>query len=161
MNATANVQRALWRNSISNYLRTILRMVLGLLMFRMLYRYLSAEDFGFWSLLWSVFGYGVLVDFGLGFAAQKQVAELSVKQDWDRLSQILSTIIYFFAGVAMLIIAGAFLGADFLLGWFKVSPENLTRYRTVLLIFFWRISLRVSPWCFSGNSEGAPENQHG
>jgi O-antigen/teichoic acid export membrane protein len=116
-------------------------MVLGLLMFRMLYRYLSAEDFGFWSLLWSVFGYGVLVDFGLGFAAQKQVAELSVKQDWDRLSQILSTIIYFFTGVAMLIIAGAFLGADFLLGWFKVSPENLTRYRTVLLIFFGGLAL--------------------
>lgn len=76
-----NVKSALGRTSLSSYLRTVVRLVLGLVTFRMLYGGLSKADFGFWPLLWSVFGYGVLVDFGLGFAAQKRVAELNPNID--------------------------------------------------------------------------------
>ena len=72
------LRRKIWLNSISNYLRTGLRMVLGLLMFRVLYpkpggHGLTKEEFGFWSLLWSVFGYGILMDFGFGLAAQRKL----------------------------------------------------------------------------------------
>ena len=70
------VKRNVWKNSLSNYVRTMLRMFLGLIMFRMLYQGLDKEAFGFWSLLWSIFGYGILLDFGFGYTAQKRVAEL-------------------------------------------------------------------------------------
>ena len=85
------LKRNILRNAASNYVCLALRLVLGLLMFRMLYRELTKEEFGFWALLWSVFGYGVLLDFGFGFTAQKRVAELSVHQEWGKLSQVLST----------------------------------------------------------------------
>ena len=62
---TQDVTRNIWRNSISNYVSMAIRMAVGLLMFRMLYQGLSREEFGFWALLWSVFGYGILLDFGL------------------------------------------------------------------------------------------------
>ena len=73
------LRRKIWLNSVSNYLRTGLRMVLGLLMFRVLYptpdgHGLTNEEFGFYQLLWSVFGYGILMDFGFGLEAQKKVA---------------------------------------------------------------------------------------
>jgi hypothetical protein len=55
-----------------------------LVTFRLLYQGLDAEHFGFWSLLWAIFGYGILLDFGFGYAAQKKVAELSVKQGLGR-----------------------------------------------------------------------------
>jgi hypothetical protein len=82
-----DVQHRIWSNALSNYLRTFVGIVVGLVTFRLLYQSMPKESFGFWSLLWSVFGYGILLDFGFGFAAQKRVAELSVSKDWTQLSQ--------------------------------------------------------------------------
>ncbi len=136
-----NVKSTLWRTSVSSYLRTVLRLVLGLVTFRMLYTGLSKPDFGFWSLLWSVFGYGVLVDFGLGFATQKRVAELTVHEDWEELSRILSTIVTFFFGIGAIVLAVAWLGSDFILGWFKIEGGDPATYRDVFLIFFVGLAL--------------------
>lgn len=137
----AEVKRHIWRNSISNYLRTVLGIVVGLLTFRMLYQALDQEQFGFWSLLWSVFGYGILLDFGFGFAAQKRVAELSVRQDWEKLSRVLSTILVFYAGVAAFIALAVLGGSAHIIGWFGVSPANTEEFRRVLVVFFVGIGL--------------------
>ena len=77
------VHKNLWRNSISNYVTMGLKIVFGLLMFRMLFQNLTKEEFGFWSLLWSVFGYGILLDFGFGFTAQKRVARQTIDRALD------------------------------------------------------------------------------
>ena len=50
------------KSALSGYVRLVVRMILGLVTFRMLYQGLSAEQFGFWSLLWAIFGYGILLD---------------------------------------------------------------------------------------------------
>src|SRR5207302_1020578 len=97
--STEEVTKNIWRNSISNYGSIALRMTFGLAMFRMLYQNLRPEEFGFWSLLWSVFGYGILLDFGFGFTAVKRVAELSAQQKWDELSRVLSTIFYLYLAI--------------------------------------------------------------
>lgn len=136
-----DVKRNIWSNSVSNYLRTAIGMGVGLLTFRMLYQALGKEQFGFWSMLWSVFGYGVLLDFGFGFAAQKRVAELSVSEDWETLSRVLSTILVFYAGVAVLVGAAVLLGSSHLIGWFGVSPANREEFRQVLVLFFVGIGL--------------------
>ena len=87
------VKKRVIKNAFSGYVRLAVRMGLGLITFRLLYQGLSTdpEQFGFWSLLWAVFGYGILLDFGLAYAAQKRVAQLSVTQDWPQVSQVLST----------------------------------------------------------------------
>src|SRR3954451_8035673 len=99
-----DIKRNIWRNTASNYICLGLKLGLGLLMFPMLYRELTKEEFGFWSLLWSVFGYGVLLDFGFGFTAQKRVAELSVTQEWEKLGRVLSTIFFSYLGIAALLV---------------------------------------------------------
>ena len=137
----AEVKRNIWSNSVSNYIRTVLGMVVGLLTFRMLYQALGKEQFGFWSLLWSVFGYGILLDFGFGFAAQKRVAELSVKQDWEKLGRVISTILFFYTGVAAVIAGVVLLGSAHIVGWFGVSPEHTEEFRRVLVVFFVGIGL--------------------
>src|SRR3954468_12718071 len=106
------VKHNIWRNSIANYISMVLKMVLGLLMFRMLFQALTPEEFGFWSLLWSVFGYGILLDFGFGFTAEKRVAELSVRGEWDRLSRVLSTIFFFYLALGLVIIGAVLLGSN-------------------------------------------------
>lgn len=129
------VHKNVWKSALSGYVRIGVRMGLGLVTFRLLYQGLTPEQFGFWSLLWAIFGYGILLDFGFGYAAQKRVAELSVRKDWDQLSRVLSTVFFFyFLGAAVAVTLGvAFSGP--LMGLFKVSAEHREEYRGVLMVF--------------------------
>ncbi len=135
------VKRNIWSNAVSNYFRTVVGMGVGLVTFRLLYQALSREQFGFWSLLWSVFGYGVLLDFGFGFAAQKSVAELSVREDWDKLSRVLSSILFSYLGVAVLVVVAVLAGSRQVVAWFGVAPTNVEEFRRVVILFFLGIGL--------------------
>lgn len=138
---TEDVRKAAWSGALSNYGRTVLRIVLGLVTFRMLYQGLSREDFGFWSLLWSVFGYGILLDFGFGYAAQKRVAEGLAKKDWEKLSRALSTIFFFYLGAALVIGALGWALSGPLMTWLGVSAEKQDTYRPVTVLFFGGMAL--------------------
>lgn len=135
------VKRNVVRSTLSGYVRTVARMVLGLVTFRLLYQGLNAEQFGFWSLLWALFGYGILLDFGFGYAAQKRVAELSVKKDWDQLSRVLSSIVGFYCLMAAVAVALGFVFSGPLVDLFKVSPQNRDYFQIVMLVFLAGIGL--------------------
>ncbi len=137
----ADVKAKLWGNALSNYMRTVIGMMVGLVTFRVLYQTLPRDPFGFWCLLWSVFGYGILLDFGFGFAAQKRVAELSVARDWPKLSRVLSTILYFYALVAAGIALFVFLFSAHIIGWLGVPPEHHAEFRPIMTVFFAAIAL--------------------
>lgn len=132
---TDQVKERIYRNSISNYLFLVMRLGLGLVIFRMIYQHLPKEEFGFWALLWSVFGYGILLDFGFGFTAQKRVAELCVHRDWDTLSRCLSTILFTYVGVAALIFLLGIVGAPLIIKIMAVSPANERYFTQVLALF--------------------------
>jgi O-antigen/teichoic acid export membrane protein len=129
-------KRYFWRNTASNYIRTITRLLLGVVLFRLLFSGLSDAEFGFWSLLWSLFGYGILLDFGFGFTAQKAVAEKSATGEWEELSRLLSTMLWTFVGLATLLglfflaIRGLFLGA------IAVPDAEYSMYSLSYIIFF-------------------------
>lgn len=135
------VKKNVVKSTASGYVRLVVRMGLGLVTFRLLYQGLNEEQFGFWSLLWAIFGYGILLDFGFGYAAQKRVAELMVKQDWDRMSRVLSTIFFFyFAGAAVAVLLGlAFSGP--MMSLFKISADHREEFRHILMIFLVGIGL--------------------
>ena len=133
---SADVKRHIYRNSISNYAFLVVRLGLGAILFRLIYQALPKEDFGFWSVLWSMLGYGILLDFGFGFTAQKRVAELCVKRDWDRLSRVLSTIFYTYVAVALGIITVGYYVAPFIIHALAgVSPHNVPHYTKILRVF--------------------------
>jgi O-antigen/teichoic acid export membrane protein len=146
-----DLRKKIWLNSISNYLRMALRMGLGLFMVRLLYPKLispghysglTPEEFGFYNLLWSIIGYGILMDFGFGLAAQKKVAELSVHKDWDQLSKVLSTIFYFYFISAAVIIISVLLSSHWLISMIRLEhPENLETFRQVLVLFLCFVGL--------------------
>jgi O-antigen/teichoic acid export membrane protein len=136
-----SVKKTIWSNALSNYLRTFIGILVGLATFRLLYQALPKESFGFWSLLWSVFGYGILLDFGFGFAAQKRVAELSVSGEWHKLSQVLSTILFFYLAVAAVMALVVAAGSDKIVDAFGVSAANHAEFRIVLIAFFAAIGL--------------------
>ncbi len=129
-------QRHFWRNTGTNYLRTILRLGSGLILFRLTFQYLSTEAFGFYSLLWSLFGYTILLDFGLGFTAQKAVAEHSANHQTDRLNQLLSTIFWSFAAVGGALLIVFLAGKPLFLKWTHVDPAHWDSFGHAYVIFF-------------------------
>jgi O-antigen/teichoic acid export membrane protein len=134
-------KRHFWRNTGSSYIRTITRLLLGLVLFRLLFSGLSAEQFGFWSLLWSLFGYGILLDFGFGFTAQRAVAEKSATGDWIALSRLLSTLLWTFVGLAVLIALVFLLVMQPFLNAVDVPIAERASYASAYLIFFFGLAL--------------------
>ena len=134
--ATREWQRHFWRNTGTNYLRTILRLGSGLILFRLTFQYLSTEAFGFYSLLWSLFGYTILLDFGLGFTAQKAVAEHSANGLTDKLNQLIATIFWSFAVAGAVFLAVFLLGRPLFLEWTHVSPEHWETFGHAYIVFF-------------------------
>jgi O-antigen/teichoic acid export membrane protein len=133
---SADVKRHIYRNSISNYSFLVVRLGLGAVLFRLIIQELPKEDFGFWAVLWSMLGYGILLDFGFGFTAQKRVAELSVKRDWNGLSRVLSTIFYTYVAVALgIIVVGYFVAPSIIHLLAGVSPHNIERFTKILRVF--------------------------
>ncbi len=135
------VKRNVVRSALSGYVRLAVRLGLGLVTFRLLYQGLTTEQFGFWSLLWAIFGYGILLDFGFGYAAQKRVAELMVKKDWPQLSRVLSTIFFFYFLGALVAVGLGLIFSGPLIQLFRVSAEHREEFRRVLMLFLVGIGL--------------------
>ena len=125
----------LW-NTASNYGKVVIRMATGLILFRMLFSNLDSESFGMWALLWSVFGYGILLDFGLGFACQKVVAEKQVTKDIDGINSMLATVFWAFCGLATIIVASSFILRPWALNALGVDRENIAEMSQAYTIFF-------------------------
>ncbi|GAB5558384.1 MAG: oligosaccharide flippase family protein [Synoicihabitans sp.] len=134
--ATREWQRHFWRNTGTNYLRTVLRLGAGLILFRLTFEYLSTEAFGFYSLLWSLFGYTILLDFGLGFTAQKAVAEHSAGGEVQRLNELLATIFWSFASIGAILLIVFLWGRPLFLEWTHVSAGNRESFGHAYVIFF-------------------------
>ena len=137
-------QKFFWRNTFTNYLRTVLRLISGIVLFRLTYQHLTREQFGLYSLLWSLFGYTILLDFGLGFTAQKAVAEKTASGRIDELNQLICTIFWTFAFFGAVILAVFSTAQPWFLEWTHVSEANRHALGLGYTIFFTAMALAFS-----------------
>lgn len=124
-----------WRNLAASYVGTIVRLGTSVLLFPMLYRYLSREQFGFWCLLWGVLGYTVLVDFGMGVTATLEVARRRISGEWLELSHLLSTIFWSYMAFFCIVETVALLLRPQVLAWIHTSPQSLVSFGHVYVVF--------------------------
>lgn len=129
------LKRNIWKNTASNYVQLAIGVPVGFITFGLLYQGLSDEEIGFWAIMWSMFGYGVLLDLGFGFTAQKRVAELSATGDWDRLSRVLSTVFFLYIGIGAFVIVTVCAGSPLLIKLFAITPGNEEKFRQALMAF--------------------------
>lgn len=122
-------------NTLSNYGKMVLGIMITIFLTRLLFLGLTSEEYGFWALLWSIFGYSLLLDFGFGAAIQKHTSEVVVNEDWDRYNRLVSTVLFNYLSLAGIIaIATVVLGLG-LPHLFKFSPQNQQYFRDVLFMF--------------------------
>ena len=130
------MQVSVAKNTATNYLVMLIRVFQGLLVTRWLIEYLGDDGYGLWMLLWTFFGYALLMDFGVGIAGQKYTSQEVFKRDIRHYNSIISMIFTFHALMALLIVAGVFIASFHLEELFKVhEPEQLAYCRKCFLVF--------------------------
>ena len=141
--ATEVWRRNFWRNTATNYVNIIVRIGAGLVLFRLLFQRLEHERFGYYSLLWSLFGYAILLDFGLGVAVQKTVAQKAAGGDLAGLNRLVTTIVWSFAAIGLVCFVVFALGRSLFLDWIHVAPANRAEFGTAYLIFFAALGINL------------------
>jgi len=129
-------KRRFWSSTISGYIGVVVRLLLGLVMFRQMFQHFTPDQFGFWALLWSLFGYGILLDFGFGFTAQKNVAEKVATGDMEGLSKLLATILWTFIGIGLLLLLIFLVIREPFLTKMGISTANQHEFGNAYLVFF-------------------------
>lgn len=124
------------KNTLTNYALVILRIVQGVLVTRWLFNSLGKEYYGFWSLLWMILIYALLLDFGFSKAAQKYTATGLFQHDPERYNRYLSAVFSLLALMTLIISAGTFVASHFLAALTRIeSPEQLAYCQRTLKVF--------------------------
>ena len=130
------MQVSVAKNTVTNYLVILVRTFQGLLVTRWLIGYLGDSGYGLWTLLWTFFGYAILVDFGVGIAGQKYTSHELFKRDIRHYNSVISMIFTFHSLMALLIVLGVFVASFFLEKLFNVhDPVQLAYCRKCFFVF--------------------------
>ena len=94
----------LFKNTATNYVMLAVKMISAIFITRIMFLNLG-DLYGFWSLLWAVFGYSLFLDFGFGRTVQKYTAESGAENDMGHYSNIVSAVFWTYVVESLLIIA--------------------------------------------------------
>lgn len=124
------------KNTLTNYIIMFVGLLQGIFITRYMVKFLPAEEYGMWSLMWSFFVYTFLLDFGLGMTVQKYTSTQLYKTDLEKYNTALSSIFTYFLCAGTII-----MGVTFVLIWLlpqlakDVNMSRLGYYRQCLFFF--------------------------
>lgn len=138
---TFSWKECFWRNLKGSYVAAATRMLVGLILFPILFRHMSREQFGFWSLLWGIVTYTVLMDFGIGSTARIEVARRAHSDEWPALNSLLSTMFWFYVMLFVLVDGVVLYMRPWALHWIRAG--NNVEFSNAYIIFVVTIGLSV------------------
>ncbi|WP_294965522.1 hypothetical protein [Sulfurimonas sp.] len=122
--------------TLSNYIHLIIKILVSLVLVRIMFLGMPQESYGFWALLWSIFGYSVLLEFGLGVTIQKKSAEYMASNEMHYISALFSTYFVVYFLISLIIASSAlFLSTNLELFFVIADTNKLDEYSLTLLIF--------------------------
>ncbi len=130
-----NLRKRMIVNTLSNYGKLVIGMMITIFLTRVLFLGLSRSDYGFWALLWSIFGYSLLLDFGFGASIQKYTSESVVTRDWNKFNRIVSTVFFNYSFVSLIIMFVSVVLAFNIQHIFSFDDTNIEYYKRALLVF--------------------------
>ena len=134
------------KNTFTNYLNMFVRLLQGILVTRWMIAELGEINYGLWTMLWSFFCYSLLLDFGLGVAAQKATATQLWKYDIRKYNATISTVILIHLVMSLLVVTGTVILSFFVKELFHLTEENLIRYCQRCFLLFGIGSAVVFPF---------------
>ena len=120
-------------NTLSGYLFFIGSCFVYYFLTPLIINTLGKEQFGLWSLIFSIIGFFELLDFGFAVGVVKHVAHYKAKEDQNSLNEILSSTFFSYLGLSSIGILGlGFVGLIF--NTFFEIPTDLQSVSLVLLV---------------------------
>ena len=124
-------------STLWNYARLVVRLGLGVLLFRAYFKILDTEAFGLWAYLWTVFGCGVLLDFGFGLMVQKGVSHHCARNEWDEANKTISSTLVAFGLIGLLLAIVGCVSAESLLRAVSIEDQEKKRlFLPAVRVFF-------------------------
>ena len=97
---------AILKGTATNYLRVAVKLVKTVMLTRILQYHLGVDFYGYWTLLWAVFGYATLLEFGFGRTMQKYAAEgVDTPERLLSFNRIFSAVLASYLGIALALLA--------------------------------------------------------
>lgn len=127
---------AILKGTATNYLRVAVKLVKTVMLTRILQYHLGVDFYGYWTLLWAVFGYAMLLELGFGRTMQKYTAEgVDTPERLLSFNRIFSAVLASYLGIALALLAISALLAVNLESIFRLPEGNTGYYRTVFWVF--------------------------
>lgn len=122
--------------TFSNYIHLIIKIIVSLALVRIMFLGIEQEAYGFWALLWSIYGYSVLLEFGLGVTIQKKSAEFFASNSLRKINSLFSTYFLVYFIISLFIVLSSVILSMSLESIFVISNANrLEEYSLTLLVF--------------------------
>jgi len=120
----ASLPRRVLINTTSNILGKVVTLGLGFAVTPLLVHQLGAVQYGLWMLVGSLVGYGSLLEFGIGSAVVKAVAEASTQGRNDHARAVIATALWLYTGLGLLAVTVITGGALLVPAIFNIDPNQ-------------------------------------
>jgi O-antigen/teichoic acid export membrane protein len=127
------LSRRVLRSTISNYVGKVVMLGTSFFLTPFILHQIGPIDFGLWALTTSIVGYGSLLDFGIGGAVIKYVAEYRAKGDMAGASRLVATALSLYTVLGLAAIALSFALAPIFPDLFNI-PESERATATWLML---------------------------
>lgn len=133
MAKTVTTSRALVRNTFFNLLMLMSNAIVGFLLIGFFLGRLGQARYGVWVLIGDLFRYRTLLGLGLNSAINRRIPMYLAKDDEDGIRRVVSTALFFFTIIGVVLILLSILFAVKIGDWFAIEPE-LVRSASLLTL---------------------------
>jgi len=133
MAKTVTTSRALVRNTFFNLLMLMSNAIIGFLLVRFFLGRFGEARYGVWVLIGELFRYRMLLGLGLNSAINRRIPMYLAKDDEEGIRKVVSTALFFFTMMAVVLVLLSILFALKIGDWFTIDPE-LVRTASVLTL---------------------------
>lgn len=151
---TSNITEKIARNTLFNSIGRFWGMGVSFLLTPYIISQIGIERFGIWSLISVLVGYFGLLDFGVGYAFVKYIAEEEAKESPKAINRIVNTGLLFYLLLGVLVVPAVYLAGDRLLILLKAPKsthdEVLFVLTVAVFVFFFSNAFSVFEGVITG-----------
>ena len=142
------------KNVSASWLGLVVNVVTGLIVSPYILHKLGDEAFGLWVLVFAITGYYGLFDFGIRSSVIRYVARFTAIDKQEELNKLVSTTLFGYTCVGLLLMTITVIASFFVGSIFKVHPEHIRTTRILFLMVGGSLSLGFPLAVFGGMLEG-------
>jgi len=134
MAKAVTTSRALVRNTFFNLLMLMSNAIVGFLLVRFFLGRFGTARYGVWLLIGELFRYRMLLGLGLNSAINRRIPMYLARDDEDGIRRTVSTALFFFSIIAIVLVLLSVLFAVKIGDWFAIPPELVHEASVLMLI---------------------------